>query len=100
MSDNETTTIDELIDKIKDTDATVEERKTALRLLCQLRSESSAPVNGISTDDLSSVVATMTMWGQIGLKNLSLADALEVLREAKARREFKEKHHNSTNRPV
>jgi hypothetical protein len=84
MSNSETT-INELVSKIKNTSEPVAERRAALRLFCQLRNESPAPVNQIPEDDLSMVVATMTCWSAIGLKDLSLQAASEAIAEGRAR---------------
>jgi hypothetical protein len=82
MSSNQT--IDELVSKIKNTSEPVGERRAALRLLCQLRNESPAPVNQIPEDDLSFVVAAMVHWPE-GIRPLSCEAAADSVREGRAR---------------
>lgn len=91
MSNNET--ISNLVSKIKDTMQPVEERRAALRLLCQLRNESPAIVSSIPEESLSFVVAAATCFGRIaGCKDLTVASAWDALQQGNARRQMKERY--------
>jgi hypothetical protein len=80
---NETiATIKGLAEKVKDESKPVEERKGALKLICQLRNE---PYQNVPEDDLRLVVAGMTAWPN-GLPGLTLVAALEAVETGKARR--------------
>lgn len=72
---------------VQDTGKPVEARRTALKHICALRGESIALVDTVAEDELSAVVAGMTVWSELGLRDLTLQDSLESVREGRARRE-------------
>ena len=80
--------IDALVAQVRDTAKPVEERRAALRHICALRNESASAVAAIPAEDLSAVVSAMTVFSTFGSKDLSLMDAVESIRNGKAKREF------------
>lgn len=89
MTDTENTVL-ELAKTAQDATKPMERRRTALRLLCQLRGESGADVDTIREDELNPVVAGMVQWPS-GLEPLTMADAQDSIREGRMRREMEQR---------
>lgn len=81
-------TILELAKQAQDSSKPVEARRTALKHICALRGEPVALVDAVTEDELAWVAAAMTVCSAAvpALRDLSLVDSLQALREGRARR--------------
>lgn len=72
---------------VSDGSKTLEERRTALRHICQLLGEPEALVSQVPAEDLEFVGGAMTGWLPLGFGHSPLRDSMESVAEGRARRQ-------------
>ena len=89
MNNEQTSTIAELARQVRDESKSLDARRTALKHIAALGGESTTLVDTVTENELCAVVSGMATWSAIDsrLRDLTLVDSLEALREGRMRRD-------------
>lgn len=86
MNSSSDQTIRALARTVQDVNRPDSERWDALRHLAAIWGENADTVATIPVEDIGAVVAGMTVWSRIGLRDLTLTDAAEAIADGRKRR--------------